>query len=361
MEVLASPQVYKVSVMFGGAISSEYDASVASFRNLVSHVDAGALFTLGDAYYVSPLGQIHRVDSAHRFSDETVLSTLPTLSSAELATELLRPDVFVFNLLHGQQGEDGEIAGWAAVHGISGSFGSVISEALAMNKWACAPVASAMLEGAIRTPRTLVVRRTSPLPDPQEVPWLHGAVIIKPGSLGASIKTTRLPSWDPIQGAALCEDILEFSDTALVQECVEGQEYSCGVLAREDGMVEALPVVMIGTPHGFYDHTAKHAAAGSTKTFVSTAITDEIGDISCQLFTALGLFGWARFDYIVNDQGIWFLEVNTLPGIMSGSLYPAMLAKSGRRLSDLIDALITARDRESAQGKRHEFRYRIEH
>lgn len=360
MEVFSPSLVLDGVVLFGGR-SAEHDASLASFRNFVSQVDSGAYFKLAVAYYIAPSGEIHRVDAAHWFSDEAALTQLPVLTSPELAAELRRPGVYVFNLLHGQQGEDGEIAGWAAVHGITGSFGSVISESLAMNKWACAPVARMAVDGAIRTPRTVVVRRDSPQPDLGEAPWLNGAVVIKPGSMGASIKTVRLPRWDRARAATLIEDILEFSDTALVQECVDGQEYSCGVLATADGSVEALPVAMIGAPDGFFDHSAKHSAAGATKTFVSTRTADDLGNISCRLFTGLGLFGWARFDYIVNDQGIWFLEVNTLPGLMNGSLYPAMLAQSGRHLGDLLDALIAATGRADAHQKRHEFRYRIEH
>ena len=58
-------------------------------------------------------------------------------------------------------------------------------------------------------------------------------------------------------------------------------------------------------------------------------------------FAQLGLDVYARADYILSDDGVpYFLEINTLPGFTSISMYPKLFAASGIPYSELIDQLL---------------------
>ena len=55
---------------------------------------------------------------------------------------------------------------------------------------------------------------------------------------------------------------------------------------------------------------------------------------------AVGARGYSRSDFIVTDQGIVFLEINTLPGLTKASLYPKALAAQGIAFLDFLNGQI---------------------
>jgi D-alanine-D-alanine ligase len=56
--------------------------------------------------------------------------------------------------------------------------------------------------------------------------------------------------------------------------------------------------------------------------------------------------GYSRSDFIVADQGLVFLETNTLPGLTKASLYPKALKAQGIAFPDFLrDQIILAERR----------------
>ena len=45
-------------------------------------------------------------------------------------------------------------------------------------------------------------------------------------------------------------------------------------------------------------------------------------------------------DYINGDDGLYFLEVNTIPGMTSASLVPKMVRTAGIDITDFLSGLI---------------------
>lgn len=345
-------------MMFGG-LSTEHDASLAGYRNICANLLQGdGSAHLKFAIYVGRDGQIFRVDGPDFPASETELRRLQPLSFDELAQLLRNEDAFVFNLLHGTGGEDGVFQGWAEVHGIRGSFGPVLPNSVGMAKWVTSAVAEKFLPG-LNTPQTMMVRRGIADRALRDVPLRFGSrwVVVKPGSMGASLLTTKVQADDATTLAARVAEIHRFDDVALVQEFVDGQEYSCGVI-EVAGCAEPLPCVRITTGRPFFDHEAKHRPGAAHHTIVDDDLAKDLQCKSADLFQVLGIFGWARFDYLVGADGrVWFLEVNTLPGMMAGSIFPEALAASGRTFSDLIRLLAAA---EAATHRNHRvLRYEI--
>ena len=46
--------------------------------------------------------------------------------------------------------------------------------------------------------------------------------------------------------------------------------------------------------------------------------------------------GFARFDYILNEEGLFFIEVNIVPGMSEASIMPKQAAEMGIPLSKLF-------------------------
>ena len=59
------------------------------------------------------------------------------------------------------------------------------------------------------------------------------------------------------------------------------------------------------------------------------------------LFNEFGCDVYARIDYLIDINGIpYFLEINTLPGMTSTSLFPKSLASVGMSFESLISKIV---------------------
>jgi D-alanine-D-alanine ligase len=65
-----------------------------------------------------------------------------------------------------------------------------------------------------------------------------------------------------------------------------------------------------------------------------------IAEVSALVHDVLDLSQYSRSDFIVSDKGIYFLEVNTLPGLTAESLYPKAAAAVGLDIRQLVAHLV---------------------
>jgi len=132
-------------------------------------------------------------------------------------------------------------------------------------------------------------------------------------------------------------------DTALVQECIEGEEYTVGVFGPPE-KAEALPIMQIVNVRAeFFDWQEKYELDGSNEIFpenIHTELREKLINTSRWIYWSLGCRGIARIDYRVRDGELYFLEVNTFPGATKASFIPKMWQKTGRTMAEFINMLI---------------------
>jgi D-alanine-D-alanine ligase len=145
---------------------------------------------------------------------------------------------------------------------------------------------------------------------------------------------------------------LAYSETVLAERFVEGVEVAVTVIDGPDGP-EALPAVEIVPESGVYDYTARYTA-GLTDFHTPARLDDRaaasVANLAVSAHRLLGLRDVSRTDAIVaNDGTVYFLEVNSSPGLTETSLLPMAIAVAGRSLGDIYTGLIErAVDRSSA-------------
>ncbi|MFC3456044.1 D-alanine--D-alanine ligase family protein [Amycolatopsis speibonae] len=347
-------------VLLIGGRSTEHDASLQSYRHVVTEV-LGA----PDRFTLTAVVHVDRDDGARVLTgprwpvDEADIVAWPTVPVIAAAEFLRATDAFVFSLLHGTEGEDGCWQGVAEVFDIRGSFGSVLGAALGMDKYLQAAVARTTVPGLL-TPRTEIIRRSEVADgvDRALASFTEADVVVKPNRMGASLLTEHLVDWDVADLSKAVSSVHEFDPDALVQQFISGTEVSCGVVV-ENGEPVALPVLAINTTGGFFGHTQKHRHGLAEIARDTSSAAKEIQRISVRLFDQLRISGWGRFDFILADGRPHFLEVNTIPGLMSGSLFPRMLRESGRTVVGLIESCVRAADASGPAVKRLD--YVIEH
>lgn len=171
--------------------------------------------------------------------------------------------------------------------------------------------------------------------------------VIKPCSSGSSHGVKIIHHIDDL--AEAIKSTLDNYEECLVEEKINGIEATCGVLENfRDEDLYALPPVEIVPSAGrtFFDENAKYD--GTTAEICPGRFSyeekEKIAQLAISVHKALGLSQYSRTDCIVRNGEVFFLEVNTLPGLTNESLLPKAASAVGLSFNDLIEHLIkTAR------------------
>ena len=144
---------------------------------------------------------------------------------------------------------------------------------------------------------------------------------------------------DAAEYAKALETAFSFEDEVVVEQFIRGREFSIGVI---DG--KALPVIEIAPIHGFYDYKNKYQAGSTIETCpakISDSLTAQMQAYAEQVYVALDMQSYARIDFLTDEQeNIYCLEANTLPGMTPTSLLPQEAAVLGMDFNDLCEKLI---------------------
>ncbi len=246
----------------------------------------------------------------------------------ELVHKAREADAAIINL-HGSPGEDGSVQGLLEDVGLPYQGSGVRGSYLALNK---ALSKQFYLNHGLATPRGGLYYPESRL---QEMPT---PVVCKPNLGGSSLD---------MQIFYIQEEMLSFlqkkgtEGEILVEEFIPGREVSCAVLDNEP-----LPPILIQPVKGdFFDYRSKYDPDGAVE-ICPAPITQEanqnIQEMSLHAHNILGLRHYSRSDFILDDEdNIYILETNTLPGMTRTSLVPKAAKQAGIGFTDLIARLLS--------------------
>jgi D-alanine-D-alanine ligase len=234
----------------------------------------------------------------------------------------------VFNLLHGRGGEDGALQGALRIYGVPVTGSGVLGSALTMDKLQTKRVWSAC---GLPTPAWCVA--ASPDDAASIADRLATPLFVKPIREGSSIGMSRVNHVEELASAIV--RALEHDDQVLVEQLIDGPEYTAAVL---DGQV--LPLIRLKTAREFYDYEAKYES-GDTEYLcpcgLDAASEARLAALCLEAFNVVGATGWGRVDLMVDrhDQA-WLLEVNTTPGMTATSLVPKAAAAADIDFEELV-------------------------
>ena len=143
----------------------------------------------------------------------------------------------------------------------------------------------------------------------------------------------------------LAEKAVEYAfsegNMLIAEAAVVGRELTCAVYFDGSEYV-ALPVIEIITENEFFDYEAKYNGHSREvcPAQIPDALRDEIQEVSKKIYAHLGCSGLVRVDYIASEEGLYFLEVNTIPGMTAASLVPQMVRAAGLDMTDFLTTVI---------------------
>lgn len=247
--------------------------------------------------------------------------------------ELCKKADFVFLGLHGANGEDGRIQAAFDLMGIKYTGTGYLSSAMAMDKG----VTKWMFQmKGVPVPGGVTMKRHTRKEDLAEL-GLAFPVVVKTCCGGSSIGVYIVKDQEEYMKAL--DAAFVYEEEVVVEEFIQGTEYTVAVV---DG--KAYPVVQIVPCQGFYDYENKYKPGAVKETCpapISSELTRRLQDYAVQGYRALGLESYARLDFIVtDDEKIYCLEANTLPGMTPTSLIPQEAAVLGMDYPTLCEELI---------------------
>ena len=161
--------------------------------------------------------------------------------------------------------------------------------------------------------------------------------VVKPCCGGSSIGVSIVRDEKEYQQAL--KEAFRWEEKVIIESYVKGREFSVGVMD-----FQALPVIEIAPLEGFYDYKNKYAAGSAVETCpaqLSPSITEKMQHYAVEVAKALGLETYARMDFLLDEQeNIYCLEANTLPGMTPMSLLPQEAQAVGMDFPKLCEEII---------------------
>ena len=128
----------------------------------------------------------------------------------------------------------------------------------------------------------------------------------------------------------------------IVERGIEGRELECAVLGYQ--RLEASAIGEIVPGKDFYDYADKYLEEGAgllAPAELDEAVADRLRTVAVEAFAALGGWGMARVDFLLEDTGGFYInEINTLPGFTAISMYPRLWEVSGVSNPQLVGRLL---------------------
>lgn len=259
-----------------------------------------------------------------------------TRFAAVVAGETVKFDK-VFVMIHGKPGENGPLQGYLEMMGIPFTTCSSFVSAITFDKYSC----KRFLDYAgVKMAKDVFIRRDVPYSVREIVRRVGLPMFVKPTVGGSSFGVTKVKCEEEVE-AAIRHAFTE-CDMVIAEEAIEGREITNGVY-KVHGSIRKLPVTEIVTDREYFDYEAKYLGKSDEicPAPLDADTTSRIQNMSERIYSFMGCSGVVRIDYILTKEGdIYFLEVNTVPGMTKESLIPRQVEVAGLELKDFISQLL---------------------
>jgi D-alanine-D-alanine ligase len=343
----------KIGILYGGT-SSERFISIRTAKMIAAALDL-------KKYYVTPI----EISKEGRFifrnldelSNDIFSNTNYNLSALEDFRMIFKTNIkllvnadidIVFIALHGINGEDGTIQGLLECIKLPYTGSSVTASAIAIDKNFTKQL---YVQNGISTPKWLKLSHScfedltlknnyiQKIKDDLSLP-----LIIKPCKGGSSIGIEVIYSYENLEIAL--ENCFSYEKNIIVEEYIKGRELTCGIIGT-DSSAKSLNVIEIEHNKEYFGYKDKYEldTQNDIKEFVPAQISDnlknKIQNISLNIHKLLGCQGISASDFIIDENdSVFAIETNTIPGLTKTSLIPKSAKASGIEFEKLLDLLI---------------------
>ncbi len=300
----------KINLMIlKGGMSLEREISLKSFENVIKNIDK-------QRYNILDI-DVNDIDTLINHIKE------------------FKPHI-VLNLMHGGIGEDGTIQAILSSIGIKYVGSKALSSGICMDKNLSKTILKANNIPIIDY--VYIKKDENPYLYKNEIDELIYPVIVKPNKGGSSIGIKVGKNIDEVFN--IIEDIKTLNDDILIEKFINGKEAICSLIQNKDG-IRIMSILDINPKSDIFDYSAKYDE--DTNIYFSKLpkfLQTMIEEVAKKTFNVLNCEGYANIDFIIKDDDIYVLEVNTIPGLTNKSLLPKAINLSKDTLKDFLNEII---------------------
>jgi len=318
----------KILVLFGGH-SFEHNISIRSCKTIISNISK-------EKYLVSLCG-IGKDGNFYLYEDD-----ISILDESWLTRKVKKIDNIisyiksfdkVLPIIHGNDGEDGKIQGMLDIIGVpyigSDNEGNILGYDKAITKIICEKNNISQLPYLILYDKKI------------EKISLDFPVIVKPSRCGSSLGIGVANNMSELNKCL--KKAYKYDNKIIIEKYIcNRRELECAVFCEKKVITSSVGEIILND--GFYDYDSKYEKNTSVgiPANIDKKLSNKIKKMSKDIFNILDLKDLARVDFLydIDNNKLYFNEVNTIPGFTSISMYPLLFKYDGISTEDLITKLI---------------------
>ncbi|MBR6547238.1 MAG: D-alanine--D-alanine ligase [Bacteroidales bacterium] len=329
-----------IAVIYGSD-SSEWEVSCRSGEFTASRVDGSKfnVYEIFARYGKWSLAAYRKKNSMRIVIPEDQRPQIDKTDFSVMIGESKVKFDYAYIMQHGTPGENGLMQGYLEMLGVPHSGCNAFVSAITFDKFSCKSYLKDV--DFVKCADDIFLRKGEPVEGlaQKAVEKLGLPMFVKPTDGGSSFGVTKVKSVEDFDKAV--EYAFSEGNMLIAEAAIVGRELTCAVYNNGKENV-ALPVIEILTENEFFDYEAKYN--GHSKEVCPAQIPDslreEIQETSKKIYAHLGCAGLVRVDYICAEDGLYFLEVNTIPGMTAASLVPQMVRAAGMDMTDFLTTVI---------------------
>ena len=313
----------RIGILRGG-VSSEYDISLKTGANVQR-----ALYDAG----------LEAIDMLLDKDGVLHIKGIPTgLEDAKNHVDL------VWNALHGEFGEDGQIQALLDINAIPYTGASSQVAELAFDKQRAKEHAKKL---GIDTPTSVLIipegnesvsEVTQKIYKTMAPPW-----VLKPLSGGGSVHTHF--AFTPLELSQFVDESISEGVPFIAEQYIQGREAAVGVIDDfRNQETYALPVVEVhSSSRGTLTHEMRAGEQEYTKLHGGFSADERgvLAELAKKLHTHFGAKDYSQSEFIVDSRGKpWFIELDTHPHLTNNSPFLTALNAVGASLQEFVKSVV---------------------
>lgn len=168
---------------------------------------------------------------------------------------------------------------------------------------------------------------------------------VKPCKNGSSIGVGK--AYDKLQAIDLINNALKIDDEILIEKAIHGREFTMAVFRLNNKLI-ILPIseaLLESNKIDFWGHESKtniNKHIGKTPAELDEVTLQKTELFGEKIYNIFGSMGIMRIDFILNKENneLYLLEINTIPGMSPQSVFPKMLSAMGLPFKDFLTQII---------------------
>lgn len=316
----------KVLLLFGGE-SKEHQVSCESANFIIQNIDKKKydLSIVG----ITTNGTWYKINNNFKI-DKDWQNTLN--EKIDNIVEYLKSFDIVFNIIHGNTGEDGKLQS--------------LFELFKIKYVGCDSYSSLICYDKLITKLFLEKYNIPQVPyliynDKVDLKQIEYPIIVKPNKSGSSIGINIANNYKEAKRAI--GEALKVDSSVIIEKYIKNKrELECAIIENKNKLIISEIGEIINNAK-WYDYISKYKSNTEIKIAnISEDLANQIKNLSKTIFKILKCKKLSRIDFILDldDNTFYFNEINTIPGFTKFSMFPMLIEKLGINQSKLLDIML---------------------